>query len=289
MSNPHRRAVQRALFAVDYLGTLFDRIGNGDNPDGDILIAYRAALAGLDGALDNPSRVRAILDQQWWAIRTSVLDVLSDAADYAISQAEEDLADWGIGRAGFTVAADYLSNVVKAALGPLDQQINSVYADVYGGSPDRNELLGDESRAGILSPVALILPVARWIVTVHANTYNDTVARGVQQAGKQADEYGKQAVAVIDERTTDCCLKVHGQIVAMGGMFHLAGTPRFADDIDAPPFHWNCRTALALVDLNRQDNNFTNKMREAADAEITARQDGSREEIHPANAFSRRG
>jgi hypothetical protein len=50
--------------------------------------------------------------------------------------------------------------------------------------------------------------------------------------------YQKQAIATLDERTTDCCLRVHGQTQPIDEPFKLTGTPRYADEIQDPPFHW---------------------------------------------------
>jgi hypothetical protein len=114
----------------------------------------------------------------------------------------------------------------------------------------------------------------------------------VYQAGQaQTGEWWrKQAIAAIDERTTDCCLQVHGQIKDLDQPFELIGTPRFADEIMSPPFHLWCRTAQALwLEKFEQAGITTAEMRDAARAEITAREDGSRQEIHPAHATSRRG
>jgi|FLYN01.1.fsa_nt_gi hypothetical protein len=72
---------------------------------------------------------------------------------------------------------------------------------------------------------------------------NGALTRLYRQAGPG---YRRQAIAAIDHRTTQCCLNVHGQIVGMDEPFVLTGTPRFADAVMAPPFHWRCRTALAL-------------------------------------------
>lgn len=52
----------------------------------------------------------------------------------------------------------------------------------------------------------------------------------------------KQAVAQIDQDTTDCCLNVHGQVQPIDKPFELSGTPRFADRQMHPRFHWRCRT-----------------------------------------------
>ena len=100
----------------------------------------------------------------------------------------------------------------------------------------------------------------------------------------------KQATAAIDERTTDCCLRVHGQIRPMGKPFKLTGTPRFRDEIDRPPFHWYCRTASALyLPVFEKVGLSTSLMRRAAIIELEAReQDPKRVEIHPAHATSSR-
>jgi hypothetical protein len=72
--------------------------------------------------------------------------------------------------------------------------------------------------------------------------------------------------------------------------FTLTGTPRFADRVHAPPFHWNCRTAIALVPRRYVDDELTGQMRSAAWQELDARQEagGERVEVHPAHARSRR-
>lgn len=104
-------------------------------------------------------------------------------------------------------------------------------------------------------------------------------------------ELMRQAVSAIDERTTSCCLEVHGQIVRQKERFKLIGTPRFRDEMLNPPFHWYCRSATAIYQDRMETipgNITTQMMRESARAEVIAREDGSRVEIHPAHATSRR-
>ena len=104
-------------------------------------------------------------------------------------------------------------------------------------------------------------------------------------------EYKKQAIATIDERTTDCCLKVHGQIQPLEKDFRLTGTPRFADKVPDPPFHWYCRTTEVLYNEKFEEFGITTeKMRDAANAELDARATtGTRETIYPSHATARRG
>lgn len=110
---------------------------------------------------------------------------------------------------------------------------------------------------------------------------------GESQAGRQ---WQKQAVAAIDERTTDCCLRVHGQVQPLKTPFHLTGTPRFADRMQHPPFHRYCRTVETVYAAEMEAvGETTAEMRDAARAEIEARErTGKRAEIHPASATSRR-
>jgi hypothetical protein len=102
--------------------------------------------------------------------------------------------------------------------------------------------------------------------------------------------YWKQAIAAIDERTTDCCLRVHGQVQPLDKPFELSGTPRFADKVQNPPFHLYCRTATALYRPEMEQTGLsTAEMISAARSELAARAiTGKRVEIHPASAISRR-
>jgi hypothetical protein len=77
----------------------------------------------------------------------------------------------------------------------------------------------------------------------------DGVGRGAIYAAAEERSgivYQKQAIAAIDQRTTRCCLRVHGQIQPLDRPFELTGTPRYADRMMQPPFHWRCRTVFAL-------------------------------------------
>lgn len=112
-------------------------------------------------------------------------------------------------------------------------------------------------------------------------------AAGEAQTGQK---WRKQAIAAIDERTTDCCLRVHGQVQDRDKPFRLTGTPRFSDQKQNPPFHRYCRTATTLwIEEFEAVGVTTDEMRSAANAELEARErTGERVKIHPASAISRR-
>ena len=104
-----------------------------------------------------------------------------------------------------------------------------------------------------------------------------------------AQKIQKQVIAAIDERTTNCCLQAHGQIRDEGEPFVLTGTPRYASEIQNPPFHWYCRTAPAPYIPEFEELGITtDDMQEAAREEQKARFFRGRQEIHPASATSRR-
>lgn len=102
-------------------------------------------------------------------------------------------------------------------------------------------------------------------------------------------EYFHQAIAAIDQNTTDCCLQVHGQIQPLDKPFILYGTPRFADKLDSPPFHWNCRTATSLYTQRMESIGIsTDEMKAAAAAEQQARKEKSTAKTWPIYSTSRR-
>lgn len=107
---------------------------------------------------------------------------------------------------------------------------------------------------------------------------------------QQEATYQKQAIATIDERTTDCCLRVHGQVQPLNEPFHLTGTPRYADEVQNPPFHWYCRTSEALYHESFEEFGIpTSKMQDAAEAELQARErTKTRVKIYPSHATARR-
>jgi hypothetical protein len=71
----------------------------------------------------------------------------------------------------------------------------------------------------------------------------------------------------------------------MDRAFHLIGTPRFADHVDWTPFHWRCRTSVALY-LPGYDTGITEAMRESARGIMAERAAGGSGDRDPANAFA---
>jgi len=115
------------------------------------------------------------------------------------------------------------------------------------------------------------LMVRRTVITA-ANQAKLNVLDAVNARG--ATQVRKQWMAVINERTTDCCLRAHGQIQRVGDPFILTGTPQFAPTVQAPPAHWNCRSSVVMHHpLFEQGAMTTASMQSSAQSELSKRAD----------------
>lgn len=114
-----------------------------------------------------------------------------------------------------------------------------------------------------------VLATRRAVVTAE----NATKVEAIGVVAEQVPEVGKQAIAAIGKNTTDCCLRVHGQIKRVSEPFELTGEPRFADRMMAPAFHWNCRTAVAMHHPLFEESLPTAKLQAEAKAELDERKE----------------
>lgn len=113
--------------------------------------------------------------------------------------------------------------------------------------------------------VSAELATRRLVITAENGSKQEAIA----EVQRVVPEVQKQAIAVIGQNTTDCCLRVHGQIKDVNEPFDLAGTPRFADQMMTPAFHWNCRTSIAMYHPAFERSGLTTaNMRKSADAQL---------------------
>lgn len=280
----HERAVKEALRTSELFKRLIGQLGTREHPRGRILVAYRNARRALKGAEGDVAAAQEILAELRATLVQIAQDTLWEAGQRGIKQAQIQTAMYGLpaGLDGYTPTAE---------LDSWTAQINAQLAAVYGLAQtgrDWTAIIGDENRVGALSPAPTIQAGANWLAIAGVTAVGVATLAALDRGGAR-DEFGKQAVAAIDERTTECCLNVHGQVVPMNGKFTLTGTPRYADELREPPFHWYCRSATALVRLRDQNDALSRAMRNAATEEANARAaTGVRTEIHPASATSRR-
>jgi hypothetical protein len=284
MADPHAQAVRAALRTNKELKELFQRMGDREHPRGRILAIYRTYHAALRDAWGRSGQVIETLAGLRRELVNEAGKLVQNATLLGEHQAEEELEIYGV------VAIDTTESRSVAATGwqaTWDAQLNQAQALMLSGMGDQATVLGDADRAGLLSPGPVLREGARWLAIAALARYATVTQASLARAGR-AEEFQRQAVAAIDERTTQCCLRVHGQVVGMDEAFKLTGTPRYADEMRHPPFHPYCRTSVALVPAEEAGDRLTNQMRDAARDELAAREDGSRAEIHPADARSRR-
>lgn len=94
----------------------------------------------------------------------------------------------------------------------------------------------------------------------------------MREAQQDVPELQKQVWASINSRTTQTCLRAHGQIQPIGQPFELTGQPRFARKMQHPAFHWNCRSKITSHHPYFERSGLTTaNMRKQADAEIKRR------------------
>ena len=286
MANPRIASIRAAQHTTRELKQLFAKLGTEEHPRGQIRAAYnnaRRALRDVTGRVTGPM-AQFEAQEVLGGLRRDVADAarttLNAAAELGRVQAEAEAAAWGIPMGNANQDMDL---ALSGWLGPLDAQI--AYAlMVLGMGGDIALVLGDDTRQGALRHSELTSLGAGILAGMAA------AMMAALQLEQTREPWSKQAIAGIDERTTDCCLRVHGQIVPMSGRFTLTGTPRYADHMEWSPFHDWCRTSIAMIPTAMPEDDLTAQMRDAARAEIDAREEtGQRPEIHPSHARSRRG
>lgn len=110
----------------------------------------------------------------------------------------------------------------------------------------------------------------RRLVIQAENTAKQTAIAEVAQS---IPDIGKQAIAAVGVNTTDCCLRAHGQTKPVDQPFELVGEPRFADFLMTSPFHWNCRTGIAMHHPFFEEAMPTDKLKADAQRELKRRQE----------------
>ena len=283
--NAHEQTVRNALKTGDELLSLFDRIGSADAPRGRILSAYRDAREQLasDEALQRRRVVMLALndlrDKVNLELNTLVVDSLEMGAEQAAAQLRA--YEVGVDKGAGEWAKPFIDAALLSVGALVTLQIAQIMGLLAAGTVSAAQVVGSGARVGILNPAPVITQSRDAVAKASAASYDAAIEQSAR-----GGQWMRQAVAAIDDRTTDCCLRVSGQTAPLNGEFKLTGTPRFADTMDAPPFHNHCRTALALVRAEDAGDNVTRRMREAALNELGTRQRGDKGvRPRPVNAF----
>lgn len=239
MATELEQAIRSAEKASREIKRLFDRLGNKEHPRGELMTAYRSARRQIASNALDLAIVLGVMGALRRDVDAIVGSVLLAAAAIGFEQARRDTGIYGL-----PFVTQPVTTVVEqaAVVAILDAQIAQVRALTVVG--DKALIIGDQERVGVLSPGRITNEAARWITTIAVGSHMAHMLRST--SGRQ-DEFGRQAVAVIDERTTQTCRNVNGQVVGLNEPFRLTGG--FAGSMMNPPFHPACRTTVAMVRL----------------------------------------
>lgn len=254
MANQHEEAIASALNTVEELGTLFDRLALGNSA---LHRAYRTVLRALKGNLDDVMAVSEAMETLVASVRAISTEYYGEAVDVGIEQSATDLGIYGIGAPEAVddeIVNPALATTIQAVEVQAERTISLVRLEM-----DESYILGDENRQGVVRPEPVVGEMKFWMTALAMLAYSTGVSK--------ATGVRRQAVAQVDDVTTNTCLNVHGQMVGRKEKFHLTGTPRFAGEMLNPPFHRGCRTAIALILDQYVDGKVTEGMRKDAIAQ----------------------
>ena len=282
MKNPLEASIQSAVKANHAIGDSIARLGTKEHPKGFVLSAFRAARRDLAYALraENAAQAAAdVLANLRAVLLGSLQREFEDMHAFGREEASRQLTYYGFTVQDSMQLSPQVQWAVDAALAKLDGQTVTIQALILTNAGEA-QIIGDESRVGVLRATDVLAAGAFWAAQmVGAGFEYQLTKHGAADHGFQ-----KQVIAALDNHTTDCCLKAHAQIQPLSQSFKLTGEPRFADSLEWTPFHWYCRSSVALY-LPQFDDGLTARMRAGADQVILERSQGIWQDRHPADAY----
>lgn len=290
MANPLLFSIRQAERDNRKLKSLFGRsIGSKAKPRGAILSAYRQGRRQIAQLLKgNASDIEVSNALSDFSLNVSVIidDAVRQAIELGRASSVAQLAAYADEGVSF-LASRQSPNLQLFTASPraaIERQM-TVIRGLLASNASIEEIVGDDVRLGVMQPAPVQRDTANFTAIAAAAGFSYWL-NGSQPETRPQSVFMKQAIAGIDERTTDCCLRVHGQVQPIDKPFELRGTPRYADKVQNPPFHNYCRTSTALY-MEQWDDGLTEQMRQAARLETEARDKANYKAPHPANAFTR--
>jgi len=272
-ANPLKRSINEAVRVNHELARLFASAGTTDHPRGAVLSSYRTTLRALK-ADTSTGAIRDTMQSLQREIHSFAREKLLEASSIGTGSAIKQMGYYGKKLSTFVPPPQ-----IEPALDAINSVIQAQTSAALGLASTRNttQITGDQNRQGVVQATAVTSALAFWMATMLAQAMSTTVLAS-------GSDFKKQSIAALDGRTTDCCLRAHAQIQPMNGLFILSGTPRFADKLDWTPFHWYCRTSIALY-LDGYDLGLTEQMRDGANFLLSERKAGRHPDRDPADAF----
>lgn len=277
--NPLRLAIRQAARDNRALQKLFWRaIGTGAHPRGAALVAYRNARRAMASVLAEgaDTRYRAAAANEVLVTLQRRLgeigyEALGEAAEIGRGSAGEQVAGYEAAGMRVEVAGELadLGPLLDGFGGVVEGQLRAVYSLVAAGA-GAERVIGDKTRLGALQPGPVTRGLAQGLTLAREKGLALWLVGRDGRLITEETLFRRQAIAAVDHLTTDCCLRVHGQVVGLDEDFRLTGTPRYADRLRGAPFHDWCRTSVALYQ-EAYDDGLTAELRGSAKAELSAR------------------
>ncbi len=257
-----KASLRAARHTTRELGQLFARLGSAKHPRGAVLVAYRNARRAMRDVLRRNTSMasfeaREIMAELQWRIREIAAESLDNARELGERQAAIEARLWGLNYHRLALAADNNDEpaMLEAWVGVVEQQERAILATIATGDPAA--ILGSATAVGLLRPSPVTREGSKWLTAAVGVALLSILSPALRATGYT---WGKQALASIDERTSPCCLAVHGQVVPLEQKFYTPDSPAYADWQEWSPFHDYCRTSIVLVPLSEAQDNLTAEM-----------------------------
>jgi hypothetical protein len=223
MPDPHERSIASALKSVRQLKKLTDKMRGRNSA---IHRAYRTVLRALKGNTDNAAIVTDAVTTLEASIRAAATIYYDASLKVGLAQAKRDLQIYGLGQPD-NIDPSSIGLAVSSTIALLESQMEQA-TTIARLEMGEEYIIGDASRKGIIQPAPILTEMAFWLTSLSVLSYE-------QGTKRKMPEVVRQAVAQIDQHTTQTCLNVHGQIVGEDEDFHLTGTPKYADEPKSCP------------------------------------------------------
>lgn len=278
-TSPTQKAIRSGLRMNQRMGELFADIGNSANPEGRIATLYSDARFAIIGALAGGaalSVIQGILDRLKRDVQREIAAIFNSSINLGVEEARWQLELYNANVLGGINLSTEKDSAMRVIMARFDAQHAAMLA-LLTVDASYEQIIGDENRNGVFNWLEIVEAVAYWAAFLVWQAYDNMIENSRNSVGNRIENLFKMTVAVIDDRTTDCCLRVHGQIQPLDGMFKLTGTPRFADEMDYPAFHRYCRTGTVLYSPELDPGGVQRaKLLEETKQELKAREDAKK-------------
>lgn len=273
---PHERAAAAAVNAINRLGDLFGLMGDSEIGDG-LFELYQLLIDDLQ-RLDNVAAIRSRLTRFERDVYGLVGEWITIALDIGEELGRKNIDTFAL-ESVLLMSLDVpivalARDAIKTALAAQSARVLALLA----GNADAEFVFGSPTQPGILSAGTVIGEIARWLVNITNNAAETMLTASLNKSGAPSEDWRKQAVATIDDVTTDTCLRVHGQVQPIGQPFQLSGNPweaakNYGFSAWVPPFHWYCRTVVIYIPAALADGDKTRMMRAEAARMLASQRD----------------